>query len=250
MSVLLLPTPPAARSSDSREALQRAASLVQQGRLDEADREVQPALSDPQTRGAACSVLGTIRFQQQRIDEGVSLLQEAIKLEPRLIGAHLTLAQAYLVQSKPDRAIPLLQHVLELDPSNIAARMSLARAHSEKGNYQQSLKSAEPVLAALKESPDGLILLATDYTKTGNHAALSGLAEDWSRLSGVPPEWAMKFALQLAQGFAVDVEYWPTPDPSLAEGSREQILDAYRSLRDILFRKIKQRFPLMGAADV
>ena len=30
-------------------------------------------------------------------------------------------------------------------------------------------------------------------------------------------------ALALAQGFAVDVEYWPTPDPSLAEGSREQI---------------------------
>ena len=57
-------------------------------------------------------------------------------------------------------------------------------------------------------------------------------------------------ALQLAQGFAVDVEYWPTPDPSLAEGSREQILDAYRGLRDMLFRKIKQRFPLMGAADV
>ena len=54
----------------------------------------------------------------------------------------------------------------------------------------------------------------------------------------------------MAQGFAVDVEYWPTPDPSLAEGSREQILDAYRSLRDTLFRKIKQRFPLMGAAGV
>jgi protein-tyrosine-phosphatase len=57
-------------------------------------------------------------------------------------------------------------------------------------------------------------------------------------------------ALQLAQGFAVDVEYWPTLDPSLAQGSREQILDAYRALRDTLFHKIKQRFPLMGAADV
>ena len=57
-------------------------------------------------------------------------------------------------------------------------------------------------------------------------------------------------ALALAQGFAVDVEYWPTPDPSLAEGSREQILESYRTLRDTLFRKIKQRFPLMGAADV
>jgi protein-tyrosine-phosphatase len=57
-------------------------------------------------------------------------------------------------------------------------------------------------------------------------------------------------ALQLTQGFAVEVEYWPTLDPSLAQGSREQILDAYRTLRDALFRKIKQRFPLMGAASV
>jgi protein-tyrosine-phosphatase len=57
-------------------------------------------------------------------------------------------------------------------------------------------------------------------------------------------------ALQLTQGFAVEVEYWPTLDPSLAQGSREQILDAYRTLRDTLFRKIKQRFPLMGAAGV
>lgn len=57
-------------------------------------------------------------------------------------------------------------------------------------------------------------------------------------------------ALQLVHGFAVDVEYWPTQDPSLTEGSRDQIMDAYRSLRDGLFRKIKQRFPLMGAAGV
>ena len=57
-------------------------------------------------------------------------------------------------------------------------------------------------------------------------------------------------ALQLTQGFAVDVEYWPTQDPSLTEGSRDQIMDAYRSLRDGLFRKIKQRFPLSGAAGV
>jgi protein-tyrosine-phosphatase len=57
-------------------------------------------------------------------------------------------------------------------------------------------------------------------------------------------------ALQLAEGFAIDVEYWPTPDPTLAHGSREQILNAYRGVRDGLFRKITQRFPLMGAPGV
>jgi len=57
-------------------------------------------------------------------------------------------------------------------------------------------------------------------------------------------------ALELAHGYAIEVEYWPTPDPTLASGSREQILDAYRAVRDGLFAKIKQRFPIAGAPSV
>lgn len=57
-------------------------------------------------------------------------------------------------------------------------------------------------------------------------------------------------ALALAHGYAVEVEYWPTPDPTLATGAREQILDAYRAVRDGLFAKIKRRFPLHGAPGV
>jgi protein-tyrosine-phosphatase len=57
-------------------------------------------------------------------------------------------------------------------------------------------------------------------------------------------------ALDLAHGYAIDVEYWPTPDPTLANGNREHILDAYRAVRDGLFQKIKARFPLAGAPTV
>jgi protein-tyrosine-phosphatase len=57
-------------------------------------------------------------------------------------------------------------------------------------------------------------------------------------------------ALDLTGRFAVDVEYWPTPDPTLASGNREQILSVYRAVRDGLFRRIKQRFPLAGAPNV
>ena len=61
------------------------------------------------------------------------------------------------------------------------------------------------------------------------------------------------FDLQLefsSEGYAIDVEYWPTPDPTLTDGAREQILDAYREVRDHLFAKIKQRFPLAAAPSV
>jgi protein-tyrosine-phosphatase len=57
-------------------------------------------------------------------------------------------------------------------------------------------------------------------------------------------------ALELAHGYAIDVEYWPTPDPTLASGARGQILEAYREVRDRLFAKIKQRFPLAAAPGV
>ena len=49
-------------------------------------------------------------------------------------------------------------------------------------------------------------------------------------------------ALELTRDQSVDVEYWPTPDPTLATGSRAQILDAYRQVRDVLSKKIRQRF--------
>lgn len=37
-------------------------------------------------------------------------------------------------------------------------------------------------------------------------------------------------------------EYWPTLDPSFAEGSRDQVLMEFRGVRDALARRIAQRF--------
>lgn len=47
--------------------------------------------------------------------------------------------------------------------------------------------------------------------------------------------------LELTRTQAIDVEYWPTADPTLATGSREQILAAYRELRDRLRARIETR---------
>jgi protein-tyrosine-phosphatase len=49
-------------------------------------------------------------------------------------------------------------------------------------------------------------------------------------------------ALDLVPRLALAAEYWPTFDPSLAEGSREQMLMEYRSVRDGLDRRIAARF--------
>jgi protein-tyrosine-phosphatase len=49
-------------------------------------------------------------------------------------------------------------------------------------------------------------------------------------------------ALELTRSQSVEVEYWPTMDPSAIAGNREQVLEAYRSVRDALERKLVERF--------
>ncbi len=59
-------------------------------------------------------------------------------------------------------------------------------------------------------------------------------------------------ALELTRTMAAEVEYWPTHDATLAmgQGSRDQILDSYRRVRDRLFEKIRSRFGFEGGPSV
>jgi protein-tyrosine-phosphatase len=59
-------------------------------------------------------------------------------------------------------------------------------------------------------------------------------------------------ALELTRTMAVEVEYWPTFDATMMVGhaSREQVLDAYRGVRDRLFVRIKRRFGFEGGPSV
>ena len=49
-------------------------------------------------------------------------------------------------------------------------------------------------------------------------------------------------ALELTRTMAVDVEYWPTADPTSVSGTRDQILAAYREVRDRTEARIVERF--------
>ncbi len=59
-------------------------------------------------------------------------------------------------------------------------------------------------------------------------------------------------ALEMTRTMAVDVEYWPTMDATETTygASREHILEAYRTVRDQLFERIRQRFDLKGGPSV
>ena len=77
--------------------------------------------------------------------------------------------------------------------------------------------------------------------------------EDWEGLNfdlivTLSPE-AHHRALELTRTSAVDVEYWPTADPSAVEGNRAQRLDAYRDVREQLLARIHERFARPSAGN-
>src|SRR5438445_1712158 len=77
--------------------------------------------------------------------------------------------------------------------------------------------------------------------------------DDWEGLNfdliiTLSPEAHHK-ALDLTRTMAADVEYWPTPDPTTTDGSREQKLEAYREVCDGLLLRIRRRFSRVSAAS-
>ena len=64
---------------------------------------------------------------------------------------------------------------------------------------------------------------------------------DFDLIVTLAPEAHHK-ALELTHRIPAAVEYWPTPDPTVIEGHREQRLDAYREMRDQLMARIAARF--------
>ena len=77
----------------------------------------------------------------------------------------------------------------------------------------------------------------------GRHAprSLDELEDDYFDLIVTLAPEAHHAALELTRSMAVDVMYWPTPDPTVATGTREQIMNSYRDVRELLKTLIEKR---------
>lgn len=66
---------------------------------------------------------------------------------------------------------------------------------------------------------------------------------DFDLIITLSPE-AHHHGVEMTRILPANVEYWPTPDATvlLDSASREDLLVAYRAVRDTLFQRIKQRF--------
>ena len=97
------------------------------------------------------------------------------------------------------------------------------------------------------------VMAELDQDISGHRPMTFEELEDWEGLNfdliiTLSPEAHHK-ALALTHTLAADVEYWPTPDPTDTEGTREQKLAAYREVCDGLMMRIRRRFSKVTAAS-
>jgi protein-tyrosine-phosphatase len=124
-----------------------------------------------------------------------------------------------------------------------AVRSPIAHALTEN-LYPGRFRTASAGIAPGDRDPFVDAVLAEMGISLGEHrpSGLDALAGfDFDLAVTLSPQ-AHHRALELTREHPIAVEYWPTPDPTGAFGSREQILFAYRELRDHLAARLRQRF--------
>jgi tetratricopeptide (TPR) repeat protein len=175
--------------------LEKSLELVSQGDLNGAEKEARLALNDPLSRARAWATLGAIRLGQAKYEESEGFLNTALQLDPRLVGARINLGNVCVLRGKADQARNLFKSVLKIDPGNLNARFDLAKLEAQSGNYSASLEVAKPVIRALRDFDEGLLVLATDYLGLQRIGPARALVSDWKALRDVAQDVAVDLAL-------------------------------------------------------
>ena len=144
--------------------------------------------------------------------------------------------------ARPGKRVQSVLFVCNFNAVRSACAEALARHYFGKSVYVQSagVRSGEPTDPFMVSALDEIGIDASRHRPR----TLEEL-EEWEGLNfdlivSLSPE-AHHAALELTRTLAAEVEYWPTPDPTISQGSREQRLDAYRDVRDGLSFRIRTR---------
>lgn len=125
---------------------------------------------------------------------------------------------------------PMAAGLVKLRFGSLVRADSVGVRPSEEVNYMAAFVMDELGVDISKHRPKGFS--AFDENEDGPFDLIVSLS----------PEAHHK-ALNMVPELGLAAEYWPTFDPSLAEGSRDQVLLEYRTVRDGLDRRIAARFP-------
>jgi tetratricopeptide (TPR) repeat protein len=148
--------------------LERAAGLIADKHLEEAERELSEVLKVMPNEPTTLNLLGTVRAQQGKLKEAELLFARAVRGDPNFVGPHMNLAYLYTLTGQPVKTIAELKEVRRLDPKSTEARDRLARLLLAQGQIDDGIELLEQAASAEPLSATLLVVLGDAYLKKGN----------------------------------------------------------------------------------
>ena len=141
-------------SADHAAKEQRAADLINQGKLQEAEVVYRELISAKTENHIVYGNLAAICGMQGRFDELIELLRKALKLKPNYPEAHNNLGIALKEQGDLDGAIASYNTALQLKPNYPDAHYNFGNALKEQGDLDAAIASYNKALEHKPNYPE------------------------------------------------------------------------------------------------
>lgn len=148
--------------------VERAAALVREGRVEEAERQLAAVLQSTPNEAGALNLLGTIRAQQGRLDEAETFFTRAARADRRFVGPRMNLAYLYHLKNLPEKASTALGEVLVIDPDNADAAQKLARLLLSSNRLDECIDLVEGLQKRGRASGSLLAILGDAHLGKGD----------------------------------------------------------------------------------
>lgn len=167
--------------------LRTAATLLQSGRLDEAESACRTVLIRRAADARATQLLGLIERRRGRLDEAERLLRLSVELEPGNPEFHSNCAQLLSARGKHELALQHFEQAVRLDGRFRPGRLGLARLSNQLGHHAEAERQARALVSADRRDSEAWSALGV---------ALDGLGRTSEARA------ALERAVALAPGYA------------------------------------------------
>ena len=165
--------------------VEKAESLQQEGRFDEAVAELRKALRASQDKAAVHRELAVLYSRQHLVDEAILALRKAIKLDPTEIQAREMLLELLMELSRFDEAISESKELLHVSQRNLSAREVLSIAYLQKGMLDKALKMTNDLITLDPSSPANHFRRAWLFQQKGDYG---NAITEFSRVLEMQPD--------------------------------------------------------------
>lgn len=190
-------SPPAARAgasaepqvADPAQLFQRGQGALNQGRLDEAERDFRQVLQiDPQA-GAAYANLGVVFMRRKQWGKALESLEKAEHLMPHEAGIRLNIGLAYFRQNEFLKAIPPFESVVKERPDVMQSRYLLGLCYFFAERWADAATTLEPLWAQESEQLPYLYVLSNAAHRAGRKELDARATEQLIKLGNGTPQY-------------------------------------------------------------